>query len=145
MHLFFVLIFQIILPFENFKLRTGLSKYFTKNIAQVKSFNYFAKKFVTDFKERFGLKYLDLKGIGTYNKIMKCPYSLVEDKVVLPLQTEKLNNFHYYNMDCNKVLKSVFMFKRGLCKHNDFGIEKNQHNMSVFLYTYFLENSLVVK
>lgn len=75
-------------------------------------------------KKEFDLKYLDLSGIGHSFKIMKCPYSVVNEVVCLPLEDfhlEHLEEYWYY--DINNVLKKEKIFKRGLKKK---GVLKNE-------------------
>lgn len=78
---------------------------------------------IREIKETFSLKYLDISGIGVYNKIMKCPYSLVDNTVCLPL-----NNFsgQDFNFSSQYVLRVYPIKERGLCLHNNYGEQRNK-------------------
>jgi len=94
------------------------------------------KELATKIKEMFNLKYLDVSGVGVFNKIMKCPYSLVFDKVVLPLKKFNGNDI---NFNAENVLTIVFVTNRGLQLHNDFGDISNKENFNKFCKKYYLK------
>ena len=66
-------------------------------------------------KERFNLKSLCLLGVGSMQKIRKCEYSLVDDRVVFPLHSKELVKVYTpKKMDCNHILKNANLYNRGL-------------------------------
>ncbi len=71
---------------------------------------------IENIKEMFNTTFLDLKGAGVHNKIRKCEYSLVKDKVCLPIRTlGDLIKTNYNNFDCNIIMRNVRLKNRGLC------------------------------
>lgn len=129
--------FQVIVPIE---LNETLSN--EKKIDIFKK----TKEFIKSIKNRFKLDYLDLKGIGTHNKVRKCPYSLVDNKVVLPLKhwnlnsSEIINSFNYDEIEVSRVLKNINIFNRGLCYVNEnITLKENSINLSKMAKKYFLE------
>ena len=81
------------------------------------------KEWTLQIKENLGLKFLDLKGIGTPFKLMKCPYSIVGNLVCLPLNDVMIKNFMSLNygsfFEIKKILASVKLENRGLMWQND--------------------------
>lgn len=76
---------------------------------------------IKQIQERFKLKYLCISGAGVYNKLMKCPYSLVEDRVVFPVTIPQFQQI----FNANYVLKHYVLRGRGLCFLNDRGAYTN--------------------
>lgn len=71
--------------------------------------------------ERFNLKTLCTKGIGTISKIRKCEYSLVNDNVVLPFESEKTILSYNPNLySANTILAKTLLFNRELCFFNPY-------------------------
>jgi hypothetical protein len=123
--------FQIVIPDNNFDTR----KIFKR--LDEKSYNYRILKIVKNLKKRLNLTTLDLSGIGHLFKIMKCPYTLVGDKVVLPI--ENFENFSYNDVFYKTVRKNIDLRDRGLCLKNDNGIDQNHKNFENFVEKYYLE------
>jgi hypothetical protein len=73
--------YHIVLDFDNFYFVPK----FSSDFSDTDSFNYKISMFVDILKKRFCLKYLDTNGIGVYNKIRKCEYSLVNLHHVYPI------------------------------------------------------------
>lgn len=90
-------------------------------------------------KERFNLQTLDLIGIGNKNKIRKCEYSVVLNKVCLPVKNmENLINYHPFNIDV--VLSSVLLYKRGLMWNFDELPKKEKiNNFDRFLKEHLID------
>lgn len=76
-----------------------------------------AVKLINEIKTKFKLKFLDTIGIGTYNKIMKCPYSLSNGIVCLPVENCYFDNFDMFKVDV--VLKHIPLKNRGIYFQND--------------------------
>lgn len=61
-------------------------------------------------KDILKLKYLDLSGCGNPFKIMKCPFSWVDEIVCIPLRKKEIDSFMNWNyrklFDSNNVLKT---------------------------------------
>lgn len=104
----------------------------------------FSKVFVEKIKERFNLEFLDLKGMGIFNKLRKCEYSLVSDKVVLPIKNDlvdiedKVYSMQYDLIDSNIVLRTEQIKHRGQCifNHNP---EQNIIAMKIFLKRFWID------
>lgn len=124
--------FQVTIPSDTFP----FSKIFDKS---EHSFQNRIKVFTENLIDVMKLKYVDLKNVGVLNRIVKCPYSLVLDKVCLPLIS--FNNFHYELVDCNTVLKNVILKERGIYQFNNY--EHNVNNMDKFIDKYKLQRGLI--
>ncbi len=83
------------------------------------------KKITTRLKKRFAIPYLCLNTIGQTTKIRKCEYSLVYDRVCLPLND--INTFSYSDIDSNTVLRTQHLYNRGLLIHNIFNCNESQY------------------
>lgn len=126
--------FQIILPSYLMPIKSNIDQHLKE-----------IKEIFTRFKGVFELKYLDLIGLGVYNKISKCPYSLVNDKVVLPLrcygkmETYITKFFNYEEVDSNTVLKTTQIKNRGICLNNMDSIDNEiESRFRKFLIRYWL-------
>ena len=76
------------------------------------------KKLIIAMKENYNLEYLDLSGCGHHFKIMKCPYSLVGETCVFPLDKFHIENISDYNyFDANNILEREYVAFRGLIWH----------------------------
>lgn len=99
-----------------------------------------AKKFINAVKYMFRIRFADLKGIGVYNKVRKCEYSLVGDKVVLPLTKEYIskskNPFPYNEVLLSNVLKTQLIKYRGLQFWNSEEKENKKENFIKLLKKY---------
>lgn len=128
--------FHIIIPSEIIKLN---SDYYNTDLQDINSRNALIGRIIKNIKIILELKYLDLIGSGTLAKLRKCPYSLVYDKVCLPL--ENLENFKYYSMDSNNVLNDVFLKERGL-KYRNSNVktskEEEEKYFKKFMSKYYL-------
>jgi hypothetical protein len=120
--------FQIIIPSDCFT--TNKNTYIWEYVG------YLTKS----IKKRFQLKYLDLKGVGVYNKVRKCPYSLVANKVCLPFNSEDILRsialFDYQNVEIINVLKNIQIAERGSCYYNNF--PNKDYYMNKFIWKHFL-------
>jgi len=77
-------------------------------IKEIKDGNVFPhKKIVEDIKETLDLRFLDLANNGVSSRLRKLPYSLVSDKIALPLSDSQLDNFKIEHMEVNYVLTNV--------------------------------------
>lgn len=89
--------------------------------------NFKILKLTKSLKERLTLTCLDLTGIGVPNKVMKCPYTIVYDKVCLPLGKGQIENLEFLHPDffyINNVTKKIKLNRRGI-KLNNFLNEEN--------------------
>lgn len=122
--------FQIVIPGEFISVPENVTKWD------------YIRRITENMKLVFNLKYLDLRGIGTYNKIMKCPFSLVNSSICVPFNDSDIEKnfkeFTYEDVDIKKILK-VGLNDRYLKVYNDFGREKNMINFRKFINLYFLE------
>ena len=91
--------------------------------------------FAIQFRKRFCLKSLDIRGVGVYNKLMKCPYSLVAENVVLPI-----SNFNGKDsiFSSRYVLSGMTIKNRGLMLHNNKG-SKNFGVFKKFCKKYYIK------
>jgi len=122
--------FQIKIPSECFDMK----KEFANN-----EFNTKIYQITKTIKERFKLKHLCMIGIGAYNKIKKCEYSLVDDSVVFPLKYNNLQNrFDYKLLKSDLILKNFLFVRNDLKFHNNFTDEENKKNLMRFLKKYML-------
>lgn len=115
--------YQIILPNNIWEFKPENNKIIQKG-----------KDIISQIKLRFNLDFLDLKGVGVHNKIMKCPYSLVNDIICIPL---KEFNVYYDNFKIKNNKTDCFI-DRGLCLYNDFGTEQNKINFKKFCEKNFI-------
>jgi len=84
--------------------------------------------FVNSLINRFSIKTLCSTGIGVYNKIFKCPYSLVNDIVVLPQSIDKiLFEKEICRMDTQEVLNNIMLKNRGFYFSNYSGVDENYY------------------
>lgn len=120
--------FQIVLPsflFEDYVITYNTTEY----------------KWIIDFtnqiKHRFKLEYLDLKNTGVYNRLMKCPYSLVENKVVLPLR--KMYDSVFVIPRVSYVLDNLYVRDRGVHHFNmQNGKKTNVEYFKSFCKRYYI-------
>lgn len=100
---------------------------------------------VKNMIEVLNMTYLDTKGIGSEFKIMKCPYSLVDDRVCLPL--DNLTYFdwdmRYNDFDCIRVLNKVPLKKRGLRQFNFLHFQDGKENFIKWLLNYSLDSEVI--
>lgn len=91
-------------------------------------------------KDRFSLKFLDLKGIGVYNKVRKCPFSMVGDKVCFPFKSIDYfkKYFHYDLVDSRFLLQNGEIKDHGEYLFNLYLPEINKLNWERFLYKNYL-------
>lgn len=90
----------------------------------------------TKLKRKFRLKFLDLKGIGYYNKLMKCPYSIAGDNVVcIPISNCFFNDVNDFKID--KVLNG--------CKIKDRGLYYINNDSTAKEFNDFLKKYKVIK
>ncbi len=92
---------------------------------------------VFNFKKRMGFNFIDLNGIGVFNKIRKCEYSLVKDIVVFPCIPQKVYDYNNY-FNSNNLLKTKKFTRRGLKKINDQGKADNIIKLIQFTKKYML-------
>lgn len=123
--------YHIIIPHE---VLNYIPLTFTENTTQLNNY----LKLGLAIKERFKLKFYDLKNLAVYNRLQKLPYSLVGDRVVLPLDDA------YFSFPENMLINKDFFrvaniekyyptFRnRGIITYCDFGKEKNQQNIKKF-------------
>lgn len=130
--------FQIIIPSEIFEFNRDFDRILNQN-----TFNFKIRYLTQKIKETFRLKSLCMIGIGVHNKISKCPYSLIDNNVALPLYD--LDKFNYNKMDCNSILYNYPIYKRGLIIHNNMGLENNKENMIRFLNKLSFTDNILLK
>lgn len=106
----------------------------TNLIPNFETLNFY--RLTKSIKERFNLKSLDLKGIGSITKFRKCEYTLVDDKIVFPLYDKgllKMFNPKYF--DSSYILNNKKIQNRGLRYRNSRLLDKefiNQYNLDFY-------------
>ena len=124
--------FQIVISYENFKEWYSSDK-------EISKWEYVGN-ITEQIKKIFNLKYLCMNGIGLWNKIRKCEYSAVNNKVCIPfMNIGELKKFDYDDVELSNI-EFPALVRRGLCYQNDLGDSRIlSNNFRIFC----LENFIV--
>lgn len=124
--------YQIILPSESF---IDNKKFYSK-LDKKKGFNDYAKSLVLSLKDNFHLKFLDTIGVGSLNKIKKCPYSICQNTILTPMNVFRKSSI-FTKIDVNSLLNTL-SFNKIIYYNNYANKETTQKNMNEFLNKYKL-------
>lgn len=93
------------------------------------------KLLIKEFQEKLEYDFIDSNGIGNLTKIRKCPYSLVDDRICLPIDNyEHFLNWYQYDLtDSNDHLFTTNFRNRGLKIINLSYLENGTEKFNNFL------------
>ena len=77
-----------------------------------------------------------MRNNGVPNRLCKVPYSLIEDRIALPLEDEQIENFKVEDMKIDKILynNKIRLFRRGLKERfNNLSIIDKVNNVNQFI------------
>lgn len=93
-------------------------------------------------KMKYNLKTLCMAGIGTPNKLMKCPYSIVGNIALIPLSLDMIKNFMEWNyskvFDSNNILKTKSDYFKYTHHINYLNDEISKQSLTNFVNKYKL-------
>lgn len=91
---------------------------------------------INSLQDILELKYLDSMGSGSFRKIRKCPFSICENKVCLPIMKWDKNKI--FNIDYVFENKEDLIYNQKDILKNNFSVEENRKNFRIFLTSNFI-------